>query len=332
VNLSFEVQRGGGWTLNLVLVDPIPRGLHPNPQLLTYVEAAASRRLGNGAVAILTEREALAEIENADAFLVFATLAYANGWLLKLSEACHTKHVPIGYWSTDDPYEFDLNYKNKHVFDWIWTTDKGSVAFYNSRSVEHLPLAADWEAHGHQFCDESDYLYDVSFIGIEFPLRREIIVNLASTLRGLKTAVIGPHWAIPEPFVQKRRVTNVEAALISNRSRVVLCLGRGESNFFNSTGMVPSTPGPRLFEVGAASTVQVATWHQPEVQEYYLLDEEIIYAEGLDDMNEKVVAYVGDRDLRGKVAQAAAKKTHDEHLYDHRMARVIERFEVLQNR
>lgn len=317
--------------LNLILVDPVPRGLHPNPHLLKYVAAAASRRL-SGSVTILTVREALGAIESADIVLVFATLAYADGWLVKLAEACRAKHVPFGYWSTDDPYEFDLNYQKKNLFDWIWTTDTGSIAFYDSPIVEHMPLAADPEAHFHQFPDESEYLYDVSFIGLEFPVRHDIIANLVPTLRGLRTTVIGLEWTIPEPFIQRKRVTNVEAAVLSNRSRVVLCLGRGEFNFFNSTGMVPSTPGPRIFEVGAASTVQIATWHQPEVQEYYLLGDEIIYAESLADMKEKLLTLVGDRGLRRRIAEAAARRTNDEHLYDHRLRRILERLESSQRR
>jgi len=296
------------------------------------VEVAASRELGEGSVDTLAVREAFSVIDEADGVLVFGTLAYSDGWLMKLSQASKSRKVPITYWSTDDPYEFDLNYRNQSLFDWIWTTDQASVDFYDSPRVEHLPLAADPETHLRSFPSEADYLYDVSFIGVEFPVRREIIMNLAPTLRTLKTAIIGPDWSITAGFIQRRRVTNLEAAVISNLSRVVLSLGRGEYNFFNSSGMISSTPGPRLFEVGAAGTVQIATWYQPEAEEYYAVGEEIVFAEDMADMRSKLLTCVADQGLRRKTAELASRRTRRDHLYSSRLTRVLQRLELLHKR
>jgi len=234
-------------------------------------------------------------------------------------------NLPLYYWSTDDPYEIDTNLENRDCFDWIWTNDKASVAFYDMEKVEHLPLAADPKAHCLPFLnEESSYWHDSSFVGVEFPNRRELLEMLQPILEALETTIIGPNWTLEARFVKKMKISNQEAAKISNRSRIVLNMGRS-FDFANTRGIVPSTPGPRTFEVGGCSTVQLVTWDQPEIEEYYLPGEEIIFCDGLDEIEEQILALVTDRERRRAIAESSFKRTMSCHLYDHRMQKIVDR-------
>jgi len=315
-----------------MIVNPLPPGANPNPHIIKYVVSSARRASHEaGLGAVFGIREAMRRLNTVDTILVFGSLALADGWLTTLSRRCRESAIPICYWSTEDPYEFDLNKERAELFDWIWTTDKASIPFYDAPNVEHLPLAADIDTHFLDFPeDESSYWYDLSFIGAQFDFRRRLVNDLTPLLRTLKTVIIGPNWTLDESFVQVRRVTNQDATQISNRSRVVLNMSRRDFNYINYTGITPSTPGPRTFEVAASGTVQVVMWDQPEVREYYEIGREIVFADGINNLKQLIRDLISDSSKRRQIAQQSAARTRSAHTYDHRMTVVMNRFRKLR--
>lgn len=315
--------------MKLLLINPFPPNKNPNPHLIDYVQRAASRILGPDNLQIASVSGADSFLSKSDAVLVFGSLAYIVREIRSLSTMCRHTELPLCFWSTDDPYEIDINLESSDCFEWIWTNDKASLPFYDLGNVAHLPLAADPEAHCLPSPREEDhYLFDVSFIGVEFPNRREILDELRPQLEALETAVIGPNWTIEARFIRRRKISNREAAEISNRSRVVLNMGRS-FDLANTRGIVPSTPGPRTFEVGGCSAVQLVTWDQPEIEEYYVPGEEVIFCNGVKDIERQIDDLIANRERRRAIAESSFKRTQTSHLYDHRLREIAQKMQAL---
>lgn len=303
--------------------------MNPNPHLIDYVKSAAMRVLGEDNLHVAHVSEAVSHLPHSDAVLIFGSLAYVSREARSLSNICKRMNLPLCYWSTDDPYEIDLNLEFSDCFDWIWTSDRASIPFYDKENVTHLPLAADQKTHCFSFPEEeSEYIHDVSFVGVEFPNRLHLLEELKLLLESLDSAVIGPNWTLEARFVQHRKVTNQEVAQISNRSRIVLNMGRS-LDLANTRGLVASTPGPRAFEVGGCCTVQLVTWDQPEIEEYYVPGEEIIFCDSVATIEDEIHDLVTNRERRQAIANSSFKKTMSYHLYDHRLQEIAARIRTL---
>ncbi|KQO66014.1 hypothetical protein ASF22_04925 [Methylobacterium sp. Leaf87] len=234
-------------------------------------------------------------------------------------------------WTTEDPYELADNVRCSTGFDLVFTNDKASVAAYGGRA-RHLPLAAaslfqDLPVLG----DDRDYLYDLLFIGTAWPNRVASLNAILATLsRDLKVKLalpwntyIGPP-ALDDPgLVTDWRCGNRDFARLANRSRVVLTLPRvfSASDPNQAQG---STPPPRLFETALAGGFQVVISPEPEICDYYEPDAEIALCAD-DAAGARIIAEMLDRPAaRIAAARAARARTLAEHLYDHRVAEILE--------
>lgn len=311
--------------MRIIIFDPFPPNKNPNPHLLKYVNAAAHRVFGRGNVSLASLSDSIGLPSDMTAGIVFGSLAYVKREIKRFNQRCKGAHLPLCLWSTDDPYEIDTNLEYRECFEWIWTSDKASVPFYDSENVEHLPLAADPAVHSFPFQDESAS-YDVSFVGVEFPNRKKLIEELGDLLNGVRAIVVGPNWSVAAKFIRYSRVSNQEAAQISNQSKVVLNLGRSY-DLANTRGITPSTPGPRTFEVGGCSTVQLVTWEQPEIEDYYSPGTEVVFCDGLEELKQQIRWLLRNPTSRKMIAEAAFKKTLAYHLYDHRLEKIRKRID-----
>jgi len=306
---------------HLLLASVFRPGLNPNPHIFTYIRRAAERLLGASSVLASYVSEARKNLDLCDAVLLVG--GSLDRQVVPLSIECRKNRKPLVFWATDDPYEIDFNLEHLNLVDYIWTNDRSSLVLYPKYKSGHLPLAADPDEHIlSTLADESDYWYDVSFVGVEFPNRRAIIEELAPILRKLKTAIIGPNWSIDESFVVRQRVSNRQAAEISNHSRIVLNLAR-RLDLTNTRGVIPSTPGPRTFEVGGCGTVQIVSPELPEIEDYYTPNVEIEFSGTLGEIKTKIENLICDSARRSKVADAARERTKSSHLYDHRLSQIM---------
>jgi len=234
-------------------------------------------------------------------------------------------------WTTEDPYERADNVRCSTGFDLVFTNDRASVPDYGGRA-RHLPLAAaslfqDLPVLGH----DRDYLYDLLFIGTAWPNRVEslnaILAKLPPDLK-VKLALpwnpyIGPP-ALDDPgLVTDWRCGNRDFARLANRSRVVLTLPRvfSASDASQAQG---STPPPRLFETALAGGFQVVISPEPEIRDYYEPGAEIALCAD-DAAGAAVIAAMLERpEARIAAARAARARTRAEHLYDHRVAAILD--------
>ncbi len=242
-------------------------------------------------------------------------------------------------WTTEDPYERADNVRCSTGFDLVFTNDRASVPAYGGRA-RHLPLAAaslfqDLPVLG----DDRDYLYDLLFIGTAWPNRVESLNAILATLPPdlkVKLALpwnpyIGPP-ALDDPgLVTDWRCGNRDFARLANRSRVVLTLPRvfSASDASQAQG---STPPPRLFETALAGGFQVVISPEPEIRDYYEPGAEIALCAD-DAAGAAVIATMLERpEARIAAARAARARTRAEHLYDHRVAAILDAASALSRR
>ena len=172
------------------------------------------------------------------------------------------------------------------------------------------------------------YLYDVLFIGTAWPNRVEFIRKLSHELPGLKLKVALPTNSFLPPIDLKLpasayswRSANSEMARFANRSRIVLTLHRDFAVGGNPA--VAATPGPRLFETALAGGFQLVDASLPETKSYYRDAQEIATFSNVDECVSKVRHYLQNPAERLALARAAQQRTRREHLYAHRVAKLL---------
>jgi glycosyltransferase involved in cell wall biosynthesis/spore maturation protein CgeB len=237
-------------------------------------------------------------------------------------------------WVTEDPYERErVNVGNAELFDFVFTNDSASVAAYKGRA-QHLPFAANpcFNFREIPADDAGHYLYDVLFVGTAWPNRVAFLRQLLAELKGVKFKLALPgndHLPVPDldlaPSSYQWRVPNPEMCRLANRSRIVLTLHR---NFALTTETAAATPGPRLFEVALAGGFQLVDLGLPETKNYFALDSEIAGFSNVTECLEQIRFHLGHPEIRLEKARAAQRRCLSEHLYKHRVARLLDTVET----
>jgi glycosyltransferase involved in cell wall biosynthesis len=234
-------------------------------------------------------------------------------------------------WTTEDPYERAANVRGAAGFDLVFTNDRASLPAYGGRA-HHLPLAASLLFHDLAVIDEdARYRYDLLFIGTAWPNRVATLNDLAARLpRDLKfklalpwNAHIGPPDLDDVALVTDWRCGNRDFALLANRSRVVLTLPRSFSSA-RADQATGSTPPPRLFETALAGGFQVVVSPEPETADYYVPDREIALCTDEAAAIDAIMAALTAPEDRIARARAAQDRTRAEHLYDNRVAIIVD--------
>lgn len=302
----------------------LPDSLNTNRGIRFHVYEALVALLGEEEVTMGTCFSALDHLRR-DRFDLVLILANAlDPGLHRIRATVSRRKTPIAVWVHDDPYEIDDNFDLLDHVDFLFTNDRTSLAYYRRggerTNAFHLPMAACHAAHFRPVPeDDAHYVRDLFFCGVGFENRRRLLGELLETLRARATAVVGPEWPEEWPFVTSGRIGHRELIEGYNRSRIVFHLPRAHMLANTRYRIVPSTPGPRLFEAALAGGFQLTPDERPEVGEYYRVGEEIEVFRSPADFDAKVKRYLGSPDHRLRMARAAQERTLREHLYVHRV-------------
>jgi glycosyltransferase involved in cell wall biosynthesis/spore maturation protein CgeB len=233
-------------------------------------------------------------------------------------------------WVTEDPYENTVNVDNSSLFDFVFTNDLSSVGSYHG-NIYHLPFAAYPRFHYHEIPgkDEGYYLYDLLFVGTAWPNRTRLLKTLLSDLKGIKVKIALPYnedtpkpdLGLPES-TYLWKMSNSELARMANRSRIVLTLHRDYSLSGNKT--MASTPGPRLFETALAGGFQLVDLTLPETTKYFSDENEIAGFQLQGECMEQIRYFLAHSEERITMARKAQNRCLAEHLYKHRIERILE--------
>ena len=226
------------------------------------------------------------------------------------------------FWSLEDPYEIDHVLSKGSIFDIIFTTDFSSSLFYpGDWNIHHLPMASPFK----RYSSNNIAQYNLNrwfFCGVPFANRVSYLRSLAK-LEPHGT-IIGPGWLdFPlETFLYRKRISNRILREFYSLMPLTIYLGR-EHNLNNKSCIIPSTPGPRLFECAGSSGLQVFCSSALEIEQYYEPGREILQSSNFSDTAELIQWIMCEPLKAEQIKKNAWKRTQNEHLYVHRAEKII---------
>lgn len=238
--------------------------------------------------------------------------------------ACQTVGACFAFWTVEDPYEIDFNFRFAPFADVIFSNDLAAVPFYDRTDVNHLPLAARASLVKEMVPFEEKSV-DFFFCGVGFLNRQVLIKDLIPIVQDYKSLIFGDNWPKYESaVVQNLRLSMRELLGYYSNSRCVLNVGRNFS-IANSCNLQAVTPGPRTFEAAAVGCVQIYHRPGPSFQEYFNAGKEMLVFETIAEFGEQFESLMGDSRRADSLAKAAQRRVLAEHTYTHRARTILAR-------
>lgn len=308
--------------VKVLVVSSFPERFNANPDLLEYIRKGFATHLGEEAARTCGFTQAETEMP---AFMPDLVLLVGSCFpdacnYQPFRRHCARHSAVLAFWQTDDPYEFDFNWKLLDV-DRVFSNDAWAVTHYDHRHVSHLPLAADPETHFRPVVDT--FARDLFFCGVAFANRVRWFRDCAGWMKTLRTEVLGTDWPKDLAFARNERVANAQLADWYATSCLTMNLGR-ELNLANALfNLTPSTPGPRTFEAAMAGSLQCYFVDGLEILDYFDEDDEILLFDSPDDLRNKVQRLIENPALRQQMATAAQQRALHDHTYAARAATIL---------
>lgn len=319
-------------TMRLLLIDTKPN--NPNRYIVRAVFDALRRnpKLTKVISADYTDAISSALNNKFDALIAFDGEEADNAIIHRLCSIIPRRAI----WFTEDPYEFNRNKDIANLFDLVLSNDATTAQHYTPPAV-HMPLAADRNRHFRPITDEAA-LYDVFFAGSAWPNRLDFLLQVrrARPRIRLKTILVtnpalDPHL---EPWRTKFRfspaVSIEDFCHLANQSLMTLTLPRRFSADVSRFEASSDTPGPRLFEVAAAGSCQlVDVQTTPIAASLFDSANQFLSFSSFEECLSRIDDALANPARTRAMAAAAQKQAWDHHLYDHRVASLVDRLLAL---
>lgn len=241
-----------------------------------------------------------------------------------LQKRCKASGAQLIFWTHEDPYEFDLNRRITDIPDYYFTNERATLPYYNSDKVTWLPLAADTK-----FLRPTralrDRSIDLFFCGYGYPIRMHILQRIAAALKGdFIFSLFGPNLQECLPgLANECRLSPKEMAETATRSILTLNLGRDLGIANSQFNIIAETPGPRTFDIALAGAPQILFNDGVALNQFYEPDREILLFDNTDDIVQNILRLQSDEDALLSMAEGAKRRTLDNHLYRHRIDKIM---------
>ncbi len=312
-------------SLTILLTSSFPEHLNLNLDLRRNL-AEGFRALPTDCRIVETTFAAVTEATRTlrpDLVLAVGSCAPAVCDYTSLAAACRSGDAKLAFWMVDDPYEFDYHYRVIEHADYIFTSDRWALQFYDHPRVYHLPTAASPVAHYRKLTPPDERAFAIFFCGMAFKNRRALIDDLRPILLEHRTLIVGPDWEKSAPFIRNERLSKQQVIDCYADSAIVLNVGRNYNMANAYYQLSPSTPGPRTFEAAMAGTVQAYFVESLEIEDYFVPGKEILLFENPATFKELIEVYLTDAELWREVAEAAQKRALREHTFEQRARRIL---------
>lgn len=209
-------------------------------------------------------------------------------------------------WFSDDYWRFDLYSKliAPHLFCSV-TTDKHAPKKYKELNLN--VIKSQWAANPDYYRKmPSQFLYDVSFIGQGYGIRKENINYLRDT--GVSISVFGRDFG--------GYISFDEMVKIFNTTKINL-------NFSGSSynGTVKHIHG-RVFEVLMCGGF-LLTEYTEGIEDYFVIGKEIECFESMTEAVEKIEYYLKHEDKRVEIAEAGHTRAMKDHTWENRLKNIF---------
>ncbi len=253
-------------------------------------------------------RALLNTVEQARPDVLLAVQMNYEIWLETLRIIQLRGDVATVCWTTDDTWKYEqVSRFLGPFFHAMTTTDPSVVPLYHGDGIANV-LPTQWAARADDLSPPlpaSECRYPVTFVGAAHGTRRQRVAKLARL--GVEVQCFGHGWPSGSLAAE-------DLAVIMRQSIISL-------NFSNSSGRRTNMKA-RMFEVPGAGGF-LLTEPTEHLERYYAVGDEIDVFHSMEDLARKVRHYLGNPDLRDRIAVAGFERTRREHTYDHRMEDVL---------
>lgn len=276
---------------------------------------------------------AQAEESKPDLVLAMAQAPVNRLLLKKLKQ----DNIPTAMWFVEDYQIFPYWQIFAPLYDFFFVIQK--EPFLNKLREEknvnafYLPMAADIHFHKKQELtkeEEKFYGADLSFMGAGYPNRRRAFRSLLNH----NFKIWGSDWNDDEllaKYVQKngQRISSEESLKIYSASKINLNLHSSiHADKLISHG---DFVNPRTFELASIGAFQL-TDRRSLMDELFICstlknprdDAELAVFDSMEELQENIIFYLNNPELREKIAENARKRVQKEHTYTHRMQTMLD--------
>ena len=224
-------------------------------------------------------------------------------------------------WATDDSFKFRKvsQFIARH-YDLITTTYDYCVEAYHGKGIYNVALT-QWAANSQWLqppLPASACEYDVTFVGINYGARGELIERLRA--EGIAVECFGRGWP-------NGTIATEELPLIFRNSRISLNFSEASQG----RGAHPTQLKARTFEVPGAGGF-LLTQDTPGLANYYIAGKEIATFHTAAEMVAKVLHYQKNPGERDAIAGAGFLRTRNEHTYEQRFQLILQMAEKLPDK
>lgn len=242
--------------------------------------------------------------------------------------------IRTAVWLTDDPYYTDITVLKVTHYDYVFTLELNSVAFYEQVGcprVHYLPFGA-FTGHYKPGRERAKISRTLSFIGSAYWNRINFLNPIIGSLMAKGMYMNGIWWdRLPEysRFSDRIEVGKwlgpSETAEVYSGTKIVINLHRAhdDETLNNNAAKIPaSSPNPRTFEISACATLQLVDFRS-DLARFYTPGVEIETFSSPQELLDKVDFYLTHEAERREIALAALERTYREHTYAHRIHEML---------
>lgn len=275
---------------------------------------------------------ALVEETQPDLVLAMAQAPISKILLKKLKQ----DNIPSAMWFVEDYQVFPYWQFFAPLYDYFFIIQKepflSKLKEINVQNAYYLPMAADINFHKKQILtpeEERFYKADLAFMGAGYPNRR---VAFRALLK-YNFKIWGSDWQGDEllaKYLQKNgeRISPEESLKIYSATKINLNLHSSihTNNLISHGDFV----NPRTFELASLTAFQLVD-KRLLMDEHFICtslnnpreDAELATFNSMEELQENILFYLNNPELRNKIAENARKRVEKEHTYVHRMQTLL---------
>lgn len=261
-------------------------------------------------------RKLLQTVEREKPDIIFCVLMTYEIWLETLQLIREGSDAVLIHWATDDSWKYEqFSRFMAPAFDLYATTYPSAIKKAERDSLNNVVLS-QWAADSSRMVpplSAKECRYQVSFVGSTYGNRKQWVEDLKQ--RGINVETFGYGWF-------NGSVAAEDIANIMRESQISLNFGDSGVVMENGKPVRSRQIKARVFEVPGAGGL-LLTESAEYLEDFYILDKEIVIYEGVDELVEKIEYLLLHPNKRDSIAQAGYERTKAEHSYEKRFELLI---------